>query len=489
MAYDWSGLIGEENRKKTARAPSVNQPIHREAQVQPAGYRQAVPEVEKTVLYGDDINKLAVPQRTASYAKNPKIVFRSPHNLYFGMNDSVLSKHLLALGGIGCGKTNTFYYIIEALLNKMTDQDIMLIFDTKGDFFEKFYQHGNPDHIVISNSPQYARISRYWDIFGEMEDANGRFTKESELVAKEIAVQLFKGRESESQPFFSMAAGDLTGKVFTDFMRRYANNRAYLSNQELVSFLKNADAKEYYKMTERNPDFRSARTYFGDPDKPMTAQALGVFSYINSMVSDLFLGVFAEKRNTRPFSMRKLVREKGKKVVFIEYDLSVGEVLGPIYRILIDLALKEALGRSRGVKGNVYVMIDEMKLVPNLIHIDDALNFGRSLGVKIFAGLQSINQLYDIYGEYRGKSLLAGFMNSFCFQTWDYESRKYVTDRFGENYSNISFRSMNDPINIQREGHTVEDWDVLNLDVGEAFVNLVGEKPFKFRFSNYEDTH
>lgn len=153
------------------------------------------------------------------------------------------------------------------------------------------------------------------------------------------------------------------------------------------------------------------------------------------------------------------------------------------------MALKEALGRRSGAKGNVYVMIDEMKLVPDLMHIDDALNFGRSLGVKIFAGLQSINQLYDIYGEYRGKALVAGFMNSFCFQTWDYESRKYISDRFGENYSNISFRSMNEPINIQREGHTVEDWDILNLNVGEAFVNLVGEKPFKFRFSNYEDTH
>ena len=80
-------------------------------------------------------------------------------------------------------------------------------------------------------------------------------------------------------------------------------------------------------------------------------------------------------------------------------------------------------------------------------------------------------------------------MNSFCFQTWDYDSRKYISERFGDNYVNYSFRVQNNPIQIQREGHVVEDWDVLNLGIGEAYINLVGEKPFKFRFSDYNEPH
>ena len=85
-----------------------------------------------------------------------------------------------------------------------------------------------------------------------------------------------------------------------------------------------------------------------------------------------------------------LIKVKG--IPFIEYDLSIGDVLSPIYTLLFDLALKEALGRTAS-QGNVYLIVDELKLLPNLRHLEDGINFGRSLGVKILAGLQSIDQL------------------------------------------------------------------------------------------------
>jgi type IV secretory pathway TraG/TraD family ATPase VirD4 len=161
------------------------------------------------------------------------------------------------------------------------------------------------------------------------------------------------------------------------------------------------------ELLARNPDFVSAQLYFGDPgrggDQKLTAQALGVFGYINAMLNDLFTGIFEDPYPGGAISMRRLVRERGKNqgktVVFIEYDLSAGEVLGPMYRLLIDLAMKEALGQNTARNGNVFFVVDEFKLLPNLMHIDDALNFGRSLGVKVFAGLQSIDQLFENYGE------------------------------------------------------------------------------------------
>ena len=187
--------------------------------------------------------------------------------------------------------------------------------------------------------------------------------------------------------------------------------------------------------------------------------------------------------------MKNIVREKGRKMVFVEYDLSIGETLGPMYRILFDLALKEALGGRVSNRGNIYLIIDEFKLLPNLMHIDDALNFGRSLGVKVCAGLQSINQLYDIYGADRGKVLASGFMNSFCFQTFDLDSRKFVMERFGEKYENLAYQSRSLPVSVQRAGHVVEDWDILGLQVGQAYINLVGYSPFFFDFSEFEQPH
>ena len=45
---------------------------------------------------------------------------------------------------------------------------------------------------------------------------------------------------------------------------------------------------------------------------------------------------------------------------------------------------------------------------------------------------------------------------------------------------------MSSPVSTQREGRTVEDWDILGLEVGEAFINLTGEAPFRFCFQKFD---
>ncbi len=456
-------------------------------------------KAEKQLIFGEDIHCNPVPQHTARNVKGIYTIFEDPQGRRFGMDSSLMSKHLLLLGGIGSGKTNVFYYIIESLFSKQSADDIIFIFDTKGDFYERFYEPHNPNHIVIGNGEQYSSQSYCWNVFGELEGEGQSFTSSDEFTAKEIGKQLFEGRGSETQPFFELAASDLVSKLLIDFERqaRKSGDRSQLNNKAFTEWLKRSDLNSYIEMIQRNPDFSNAYLYFGDPGQnakqKLTAQALGVFGYINAMCSDLFTGIFTEHRQGREFSMRSLVRDRGKNkgrtVVFIEYDLRIGEVLGPMYRLLIDLALKEALGQCADRHGNIIFVIDEFKLLPDLMHIDDALNFGRSLGIKIFAGLQSIDQIYASYGEERGRTIAAGFMNSFCFYTPDYNSRQYITERFGENCSQLIYRALNDSLSVQREGHTVEDWDILKLGIGQAAVDIVGEKPFLFQFSDFQKPH
>ena len=264
---------------------------------------------EREVLYGTDLRKTVAPQETIRSDFQYQVAFKEKNGSAFGMNNDILSKHLLLLGGIGCGKTNVINFIIESLQCRMTNDDVMLIFDTKGDFKKKFYRQEMSTHWLIGNDSQYHNISRSWNIFDELKDENGKFTKNSELVAKEIAKQLFKGRESETQPFFSHAAADLVSKVLIHLMRRATRTHLEerLNTEDFVRFLKSANRKTYYDMTTdpNNPDFISAQLYFGAPDEKMTAQALGIFGYINSMVNDLFVGVFAERRWAGSFSMRR----------------------------------------------------------------------------------------------------------------------------------------------------------------------------------------
>lgn len=436
--------------------------------------------IDKKILYGTDIF-----ENTPPYVENELVRFYDKDGKRFGMSEDLLSKHLLFLGGIGCGKTTVFNQIIRQISKRMTDRDVMIIFDTKGDFYREFYT-GGPKQLLIGNAEQYKKESCCWNIYKELLMPDGKYKKSvCDVAAKEMAKQLFKGRESSTQPFFSDAAADMISKVLIFFMRN--GDPRFLNNEVLTGWLKGVTVQDYIKLTSKPglPDFHSARSYIGEGNTP---QALGVMGYINSMVDDLFVGVFSKKaqEGQKELSMRKLVREAGGKTLFVEYDLSVGEVLGPIYKILFDLALKEALGRSDhtdGQKRNVYLIIDEFKLLPELLHIDDGLNFGRSLGVKIFAGLQSISQLSQVYGEDRAKVIAAGFMNQFCFHTWDKESRDFIKQHFGETYADYAFYdSKGKPVNVQREGNVVEDWDILNLKTGEAYISLIGYDPFFFRF-------
>lgn len=136
------------------------------------------------------------------------------------------------------------------------------------------------------------------------------------------------------------------------------------------------------------------------------------------------------------------------------------------------------------------MVIDEFKLLPKLQHIDDALNFGRSLGIKVIAGIQNITQLYDIYGESRGAVIASGFSNLFAFKTIDAESREYVSKVFGRNYYSMSyFNSAGDFVDENREGYSVEDWELMELGIGQAVIGLANHRPFYFMFEEFQSQH
>ena len=185
--------------------------------------------------------------------------------------------------------------------------------------------------------------------------------------------------------------------------------------------------------------------------------------------------------------MRQAVRKKGARALFIEYDLSVGETLTPVYRLLVDQALKEALSRSQNT-GKVYLIADEFKLLPKLQHIDDALNFGRGLGVRVMAGIQSIDQLYDVYGKDKGAVIASGFGSIFAFHTNDASSREYISKRFGANIFIYEYMDTqrNRYDSNERNGNTVEEWDQAELGLGQAVIGLGYNPPFLFQFDQYE---
>lgn len=95
-----------------------------------------------TILKGYSLEKAQLPPRLPDAVVSLKGSFGG-RKAEFSLNNDTLSKHMMLVGGTGCGKSNLFYTIVNQLQKQMTTNDVMIIFDSKGDFASKFYSAGD----------------------------------------------------------------------------------------------------------------------------------------------------------------------------------------------------------------------------------------------------------------------------------------------------------------------------------------------------------
>ena len=431
--------------------------------------------IKEQIIYGESI-AYQCP------APSPEAKFAIPGTIPAGnagvwaIDEGLLSRHMLMLGTIGAGKSNATYHLIQKLRSSMTTNDVMFIFDTKGDYYNQFYRKGD---IVISNDERATDGVRanYWNLFREITTDDRHLENAVEIVKSIFAEKL----ERSSQPFFPNAAKDLLRALIMYIIRNKQQFPAGGDNAMLLEALQTVDPRAFADLLKSAKDTKAMVPYIEDSS---SGQTQGVLSELQQGTTDVLIGNFARQGT---LSMRELVRQKGGRVVFIEYDLSIGSVLGPIYQLLFDLAIKEALSRRKN-EGNVFFIIDEFRLLPKLTHIDDGVNFGRSLGAKFIIGVQNVEQVFHVYGEELARSMLSGFSTTVSFRLNDYKSREFVKDLAGANGRVTSYESSNKTKGIveqYRDTTVIQDYDVNSLRIGEALILRNGNPPFRFRFREF----
>ena len=443
-----------------------------------------------TILAGQTIEHNAVVQISGESSVCIPVTDLNGNETKLNLNEEILSRHLMLLGNTGTGKTNVFDFILNDLRRNSTKKDVFLIFDSKGDFLRKHFIQGD---LVLGNAKNVRKQSVVWNLFEEVL-ADGDNPEDIEINARELAKALFYDRGNQAQPFFSNSACDIFAHLIVYIVRKAQEDsgkyRKYLSNAGFCQILKKMTAQEYIQCFSAYEDMKGLVNYLGDAKN---TQGLGVLGELKSMLNDYFVGIF-EKESDNPFSIKNFVRERDRRAIFIEYDLSKGQVFEPIYRLLFDLALKEAMSVEEtdieNSSGNVYLIADEFRMIPKLQHISDGLNFGRSKGVKIIAGIQSITQLEDIYGGPASKVMLAGFSSLIVFKCSDPASREYISERLGKNIVATDYVNIYDQTNTYvHEGYVAEDWvqNKLLNQKGNAVVSFADYDPFCVHFKKYEN--
>lgn len=181
-------------------------------------------------LFGDSLLMAAPPMNVPNSRCFLSGIDASNRHIQVPFNEDMLGRHIMLLGGIGTGKTNAFSQIIRQLRDTLRPDEVMIVFDTKGDFYQEFYRPGD---IVISNDPTATGSDRkdYWNIFNEIY--GGEHMMEGII---EISKSLFaEACEKTNQIFFPNAARDLFMAAVTHFIRsRPARER---TNRHLIDYI------------------------------------------------------------------------------------------------------------------------------------------------------------------------------------------------------------------------------------------------------------
>lgn len=263
-------------------------------------------EIYSKTLFGQTILENPIPVWTADKIRQPYVAFQDPQTgKVIGLNRDMLSLGMLAVGAPGSSKTNFFNMNLSSLLATMGDKDIIVIFDTKGDYLSEFGRRvPDKDKIVIGTGEEYQMITGYHNIFAEIMprvmDGKLVYSADSDTDALDISEQLFRTMQSETQPIFPAMAEQIFAAVLIYYMRTFWNSdQTKLNNRELIHFFThstNDDLKHILNL-DYMQDQRSCIDYISNKSN----QTQGVNSYIGSMVKKMFVGSFAEADPDRGF--------------------------------------------------------------------------------------------------------------------------------------------------------------------------------------------
>lgn len=397
------------------------------------------------------------------------------------LDDELLSTHVLFLGGIGSGKTNAMKHLIHPLRNKAGPDDVFVIFDTKGDFLRSFYQPGD---AVLSSLPGEDPGGVVWNLFRDLPGDPG--AREEEIY--EIASTIFSEEleQSGENIFFAAAARDIFAAVVQVMAGEDRPPGEQYSNEQLRQTLEMPPGS-LQEVLESDKRLAGTARYLQGGDSVES-----ILAFLQLTLRKSFSGVF---RRRGDFSIREFMRSRGGRAVFIEYDIATGSSLLPVYRVLMDMAIKEALGLGRRrlrvvrpVPDNFYFVMDEFALLPQLSHMSDGINFGRELGLKFLVATQNVNQVFHGYTPEIAESILSGFGTLFTFRLVDDASRSLVRQRFGANRKQITTYSPVRHEGVRQTvvtGSVIEDWRMSRLERGECIVSLPQGPPFFFKFPKF----
>ena len=151
------------------------------------------------------------------------------------------------------------------------------------------------------------------------------------------------------------------------------------------------------------------------------------------------------------FDFLSLTRERIS--IFAVLPVQYLETFNRWLRLLVESALDrlyEGMESGRQPSVTALFVLDEFAHLGNLEAIKTAYGVARGAGVKIWAILQSLSQLDDIYGQHGRENLIANSGAIEVFRTFDPRGCAYFSQMSGERY--VTVASSNTGVSVSMDG-------------------------------------
>jgi type IV secretory pathway TraG/TraD family ATPase VirD4 len=360
---------------------------------------------------------------------------------------------ILALGASRSGKTEAAKHVVDQM--RADEDEPMIVYDHKEDY-QQFLEASGQSYVTLSSRDSDVT----WNVFREIDE---------ESDADEIARAIFA---DAGESYFDVAGRQVFAAVLKHLYREGERHDEAPSNHNLVNFFERRGREAVYEdlHTDANGDLTGAASHL-DPES--SRQASGVFASVQQRVNDVFVGDFAaEPTDDRPaISIREHMHDPQGRALVLDYPYREGKTTTPLFRLLVDLAAREAL--DEGDRGS-YFILDEVAQVPALSRLDELVNVGAGRNVQVLVTLQSVAQLREGYGRDGAEAILSGFLSAVLLRCGDDPSVEFARSRIGTefkqrtaNVEKTSPRSDGRQKTIRRETRQDEEYPFAKGEITE----------------------
>ena len=339
---------------------------------------------------------------------------------------------ILVIGVPGSGKT---FSVIDRVLESAYQQGLpVLIYDKKGDQMEL--------HTALATRYGYSvRVFAPGEAYsGVINPVEAMDSPQDATMAGEIGQIII-----QNSPLFKNSKGDSffqqNGAILAKGLLQLAKSSDYpdlamvYALARLPQFMQRLEYAVYREDEHRlDPWIASTfSTFLSSKDAEKTvagikATAQTTYSaFIQKDILKAFIG-----KSTIP------LKQKRKQLTVFKLDDKRRSVLAPLLATNIHLCLVENLAEKRDCP---YIYsLDEF----TSIYLDRTVNYVneyRSNGGVPIIGIQSLNQLYDTYGNNKGKAIASALSTHVLFYPGDVETADIYSKRYGETEIKLKNRS------------------------------------------------